>query len=175
MSKEAEQSKYSCAHCGKPVDDELAEIAIDCHEKTLCFKHQKEASDEREKRAPKPVIMKCENTLRNELMQQKPDLYLLQQKWDGYKHIDLTLPHYMLNIEVDGPYHKRKYKPHHKEPYEVMLTDFIRDYYSFRRGWVTIRVSNELVENKLEKTAHYILRFAEARRKQLQKITPSME
>ena len=56
-----------------------------------------------------------------------------------------------INIEIDG-FH------HHLDPYQA-LQDLKRTYYSFQKGYFTIRVPNSLIENKLDDAVEYILKF----------------
>lgn len=57
--------------------------------------------------------------------------------WDGYKHIDIAIPEAKLNIEVDGV-------QHNKNPKQA-LSDLMRTYYSFKKGYFTLRIPNSLI------------------------------
>ena len=71
--------------------------------------------------------------------------------WDGHKHIDIAIPDYMVNIEVDGKQHQSK---------KQALADLKRTYHSFKKDYVTLRIPNILVqEDTLFETASYIKRF----------------
>jgi len=72
------------------------------------------------------------------------------EKFDGYKHIDIAIPQAKINIEVDG-------KHHNTDP-EQAMTDLKRTYYSFKKGYYTIRIPNSISYNlkHLEETAHYL-------------------
>ncbi len=71
------------------------------------------------------------------------------EKFDGFKHIDIAIPKAKVNIEIDGG--------HHNFDYKQALADLKRTYYSFKRGYVTIRVPNSLVNEKLDETAKYLV------------------
>lgn len=73
------------------------------------------------------------------------------EKYDGFKHIDIAIPSVKLNIEIDGLHH-------HYNSYQA-LQDLKRTYYSFKKGYFTIRVPNSLVENKFDDAVDYILKF----------------
>lgn len=73
------------------------------------------------------------------------------EKFDGYKSIDIAITDAMVNIEVDGPQHN--YNP------IQALADLKRSFYSFRRGYLTIRIPNALVAYNLEETVDYITEF----------------
>ena len=73
------------------------------------------------------------------------------EKYDGFKHIDIAIPRHKINIEIDG-FH------HHSNPYQA-LQDLKRTYYSYKKGFFTIRVPNSLIENKLDDAVEYILMF----------------
>ncbi|RTQ50318.1 DUF559 domain-containing protein [Hymenobacter gummosus] len=73
------------------------------------------------------------------------------EQFDGYKHIDISVPEAKVNIEVDGIHHNRDAKQ--------ALSDLKRTYYSFLRGYLTIRIPNSLVRNDklLDETADYLV------------------
>jgi len=73
------------------------------------------------------------------------------EKVDGFKSIDIAVPHAKVNIEVDGG--------HHSYNSEQAFTDLKRTLYSFRKGYYTLRVPNSLVRNNLEETADLITEF----------------
>jgi very-short-patch-repair endonuclease len=74
---------------------------------------------------------------------------VLPENPDGHKSIDLSIPDAMVDIEVDGSQHFDK---------KQALADIKRTYYSFKDGWITLRIPNPLVKdrNMLEETADCI-------------------
>lgn len=60
---------------------------------------------------------------------------------DGHKNVDLAILPAKLYIEVDGIQHLTN-------PDQIK-TDFIRDYYSQREGFFTLRLPNEILQNHL--------------------------
>lgn len=79
--------------------------------------------------------------------------YVEPEKWDGYKHIDIAIKEAKANIEVDGK--------HHNESVQQALADLKRTFYSFKKGWVTLRIPNCLVrdDKTIEETAEFIDKF----------------
>ena len=73
------------------------------------------------------------------------------EKFDGYKTIDIAVVDAKVNIEVDGP--DRNYK------YEQALSDLQRSLHAFRKGYLTLRIPNALVNENLEETANSITNF----------------
>ena len=69
--------------------------------------------------------------------------------WDGHKHIDIAIPKYNLNIEVDGEQHNTKPKQ--------ALADLKRTFYSFKKGYFTLRIPNSLVEKHFEECIDLIV------------------
>jgi hypothetical protein len=61
------------------------------------------------------------------------------EKFDGHKHIDIAIPQARINIEVDGQHHN--YNP------KQALSDLKRTYYSFKKGYYTIRIPNSLTKD----------------------------
>lgn len=84
------------------------------------------------------------------------------EKWDGHKSIDIAITKEKVNIEVDG-------KQHNLDP-EQALTDLKRTYYSFKKGYVTLRIPNCLVWDgaTIAKTAKFIDKFLKANHEQLE-------
>ncbi len=78
----------------------------------------------------------------------------LLELWDGHKHIDIAIPEYKLNIEVDGEHHNTKPKQ--------ALADLKRTYYSFKKGYFTLRIPNSLVENHFEECIDLIVDIVDA-------------
>lgn len=75
------------------------------------------------------------------------------EKWDGHKHIDIAIVEAKVNIEVDGLQHGYNHKQ--------ALADLERTYYSFKKGYVTLRIPNTLVNDykDRETTAKFIDKF----------------
>jgi very-short-patch-repair endonuclease len=75
------------------------------------------------------------------------------EKFDGFKHIDIAIPEAKINIEVDGGHHN----------YNDMqaLADLKRTFFSFLKGYYTIRIPNSLVYNEsvLNETADFIVKI----------------
>ncbi len=72
--------------------------------------------------------------------------------WDGHKHVDIYIPSDKLYIEIDGVPHSTKV--------EKIISDFNRDYFSFKGGFFTKRITNELIENHLEEIANAIAKIS---------------
>jgi very-short-patch-repair endonuclease len=62
--------------------------------------------------------------------------------WDGHKHIDIAIPEAKINIEVDGIQHNTK-------PSQA-LSDLKRTYYSFKKGYFTLRIPNSLIHSNFD-------------------------
>ena len=75
------------------------------------------------------------------------------EKYDGFKHIDIAIPKHKINIEIDGL--------HHQLNPNQALQDLKRTYYSFKKGYFTLRVPNSLIENRLEDAVELIVKFLE--------------
>jgi len=75
------------------------------------------------------------------------------EKWDGHKHIDIAIVEAKVNIEVDG-------KQHNLDPNQA-LKDLMRTFYSFKKGFITLRIPNCLVRDfaTIKKTAKFIDKF----------------
>ena len=70
------------------------------------------------------------------------------EKFDGFKTIDIAVPEAKVNIEVDGQHHN--FNP------QQALSDLKRTYFSFLKGYLTLRIPNSLILWDLEETANYL-------------------
>jgi very-short-patch-repair endonuclease len=73
---------------------------------------------------------------------------LVKEYWDGHKHIDIYIPKGKLYIEIDGI-------QHYDKP-EQIISDFKREYYSFKEGFSTFHITNQLIETHLKEIADAI-------------------
>lgn len=80
---------------------------------------------------------------------------------DGYKTIDIAIPDAKINIEVDGRHHN--YNP------RQAMSDLKRTYYSFLKGYFTLRIPNSLVNHNLEETADFITGILSENKRRSQK------
>ncbi len=81
------------------------------------------------------------------------------EKFDGYKHIDIAIPEAKFNIEVDGM--------HHNFSSKQALADLKRTYYSFKKGYFTLRIPNPLIREEIENVADLITEILNERNEQL--------
>lgn len=83
------------------------------------------------------------------------------EKYDGHKHIDIAIVDAKMNIEVDGCQHNLNF--------HQALSDLQREYYSFVKGYITLRIPNSLIKNHTARitTAEFLNKFLEERRMQL--------
>lgn len=75
------------------------------------------------------------------------------EHWDGYKHIDIYVPKGKIYIGVDGV-------PHYTQP-QKLISDFERDYYSYKEGFFTKHITNESIDTHCEKIADAIARIVD--------------
>lgn len=73
------------------------------------------------------------------------------EKFDGFKTFDIAIKEAKLNIELEG-------RKAHYNPFEA-IADLERDCVSFKKGFNTIRIPNELIAYDLEKTTNYLHHF----------------
>ena len=134
-----------CTECRDTLNLEVTNYSINNYGLPLCIIHQKWI-----------------NEMENYTTQETIRLYFaLRQRgvpaslehFDGYKHIDIAIPDAKVNIEVDGG--------HHNYNTNQALSDLKRTYFSFLKGFYTIRIPNSLVysDNVLEETADYLVSF----------------
>lgn len=71
------------------------------------------------------------------------------EKFDGYKHIDIAVTEAKVNIEVDGG--------HHNFSKRQAFSDLKRTYYSFKKGYFTLRIPNALLTDDIEDAVDFIV------------------
>lgn len=73
------------------------------------------------------------------------------EKNDGFKTIDIAVPHAKVNIEVDGG--------HHNYSSRQAMSDLRRTLHSYKKGYTTLRIPNSLAHDNLEETADLITEY----------------
>jgi very-short-patch-repair endonuclease len=81
------------------------------------------------------------------------------EPWDGHKHIDIRIPNTRINIEVNG-------LQHYTDPKQI-LADFKRAHYSDVENFSTFPVTNQLIENYLNKIADAITQIVKSNPRKL--------
>ncbi len=150
---------YYCNECEADISQEEFEFSTERYHRVLCRSCQSEnrrskpVSTRKKKSSRERIGAEPQTSEERALLQalRKRGLRVESQKWDGYKHIDLTIPDARVNIEVNGLQHG--FNP------KQALADLKRTYYSWKKGWLTLRVPNVLVKNHLEETADYVVEF----------------
>src|SRR3989338_10120873 len=134
-----------CSKCQGFVSNREYDYSIEHYGKVLCMECQEDYSGLKSKHEKKikkstPEARKLYEILIKNGFNAKLEL------WDGFKHIDIAIPDYKVNIEVDGMQHQNK---------KQALADLKRTYHSFKKGYVTLRIPNELVQKDIYETASY--------------------
>lgn len=148
-----------CSKCQGYVDNREYNYSIKHYGKVLCRECQEDYSNlknKHEKRLKKstPEARK----LYEILLKNGFNAHL--EKWDGFKHIDVAIVDLKVNIEVDGKQHIGE---------RQALADLKRTFHSFKKGYVTLRIPNSLVQENIFETAKYIMDFLRESEAQLGK------
>ena len=77
------------------------------------------------------------------------------EKWDGHKHIDLSIEIAGLYIEINGD--------QHYTDADTIMRDLARDYYSTEEGFDTLHIPNFIIENQIDDVASAIAEVARQR------------
>jgi hypothetical protein len=83
------------------------------------------------------------------------------EKHDGFKSIDIAIEDAKVYIEVDGS--------HHNFDHRQALSDLQRTYYSFKKGYLTLRIPNSLVRHHLDETVDHIIDMLHLNQKKINK------
>ena len=148
-----------CSHCEDDISKEVADYSIKNYGRPLCRDCQKNYGPLKQKFQKKQKKSTSEaKKLYESLIRMGINAKL--EQWDGYKHIDIAIPDCRVNIEVDG-------KQHHNR--KQALADLKRTFHSWKKGYVTLRVPNQLVVKNIDETAEYIVKFLKESEAQLDK------
>jgi len=115
-----------CNECAGPITAAEIEYSENKYNNCLCNACQK-------------GITVPEKILFEELRER--DYTAILHKNDEHKTIDLTLPDYQINIEIDG--HQHNFDLNQKR------ADYWREFFSEQKSWPTIRVPNECIEEDI--------------------------
>jgi very-short-patch-repair endonuclease len=139
----------TCCNCLQPIDERVSKYSVEHFDFMLCIPCQKTMQNKwnaATKHALSLYFLLKKKGIRAEL-----------EKCDGFKTIDIAITEARLNIEVDGSHHNTKH--------DQALADLQRTFYSFQKGYYTLRIPNSLVRNHLTETAEYVASFVEFGRK----------
>lgn len=142
---------YWCNQCRAVITEEEYEYSNKKFNKALCRKHQKEFASETPKSTPEAKKLYFEL--------KKRGIPAELEKWDGHKHIDIAIPSAKINVEVDGGQHNFKS--------EQALADLRRTYFSFKKGYFTLRIPNSLIRDNFEETVRLVCGVVRASQRKL--------
>lgn len=134
-----------CCECGEYLTSGVISFSCENYGLSLCIVHQKWI-DFMQSRT-------TEETIRLYFALKERGVPAKMEKFDGFKQIDIAIPDAKVNIEVDGL--------HHNFNSSQALSDLKRTYFSFLKGYFTLRIPNSLIHSNdiLEETADYIVAF----------------
>ena len=134
-----------CLNCKCNIDDRIMQYSVKKYAISLCIDCQRWIDS-----MSKFCTVEC---IRLYFALRDRNVPAQLEKFDGYKHIDIAIPQAKINIEVDGMHHNFNAKQ--------ALTDLKRTYYSFLKGYFTLRIPNSLLrdDDSLQETADWIAAF----------------
>lgn len=125
-----------CSYCNEPISDGVWNFSEDVYKMSLCRKHQfwfqKTLQSNRTTRETLYLFLRLKQNNLNPIL----------EFWDGFKTVDIAIPHANIHIEVDGRQHNTDHL--------VALADLQRTFFSLKNGITTIRIPNSLVHEGLE-------------------------
>jgi hypothetical protein len=134
-----------CHECGEFLNNTVLNFSVNKYGLPLCIQHQKWVDY--------MTSITTGETIRLYFSLKQRGVPAILEKFDGFKHIDIAIPDAKINIEVDGG--------HHNYNHSQAMSDLKRTYFSFLKGFYTIRIPNSLVYDEaiLNETADYIVGF----------------
>ena len=136
--------KNQCTECGCHLNEAVSQYSQETFNTPLCVYHQNWIRNSDSSSHAKSLYLELK----------KIGVPAKLEKYDGFKTIDIAIPECKVNIEVDGI-------QHNSNP-DQALSDLKRTYYSFLKGYITLRVPNSLIERNIEAAIDYIVRFLNA-------------
>lgn len=140
--------KKCCLECGVNIEWNVFNYSNNEFGAPLCMSHQKWIRN----------LDTTEETKALYFALKERDVPAELEKFDGYKTIDIAVTEAKVNIEVDGV--------HHNYSNRQALADLKRTYYSFLKGYITLRIPNTLIRSDVEETADFITEILVESRKQ---------
>lgn len=130
-----------CLECNQYINQSVFQYSLNNYGIPLCIEHQRWIDE--------MIHQTTSETISLYFELKKYGIPAEIEKFDGHKHIDIAIPEAKINIEVDGG--------HHNYDFYQAMSDLKRTYFSFRKGYYTIRIPNVLIHNRIEETARYIV------------------
>ncbi|MDO6491590.1 MAG: hypothetical protein ABJD66_11285 [Cellulophaga sp.] len=146
----------TCLECKKELSYIDHKNAIDAFGVELCAKHQVRLNR---------LILK--NNTPIEAIQlyyglKSRGLTPMLEWWDGKKSIDIAISRVKLNIEIDTEYNMLTH--------EQAINDLEEAMHSFKNGFTTIRIPNDLIKHHFTETINNILGIVEGLNANIKKI-----
>lgn len=148
-----------CSVCEEDISKKERDYSIKNYGRPLCRDCQEDYNPLKQKFQKKKEKSTPEATKLYETLI-KMGISAKLEQWDHHKHIDIAIPEFKINIEVDGMQHNYSQKQ--------ALSDLKRTYYSFKKGYVTLRIPNKLIQENLYETAKYLKMLIESSAEQLE-------
>ncbi|MGC4034780.1 MAG: DUF559 domain-containing protein [Chitinophagaceae bacterium] len=143
--------KQTCSDCNAPVSENVQDYSKTEFGIVLCYTCQQTFKTSQSKSTTEARLLYA--------ALKKRGVPAELEKFDGHKTIDIAVTDAKVNIEVDGG-------QHNSNPNQA-LSDLKRTLYSFKKGYLTLRIPNTLIQNHLDKAADYITDFLMTSRDEL--------
>jgi hypothetical protein len=135
----------TCLKCKEEIEEKVLNYSNDNFGHPLCRVCQEWLSDIKETTTATTESIDLFFAL------MKRNVPAILEKSDGYKTIDIAVPHAKVNIEVDGGHHIYNAKQ--------AMSDLKRTLYSYEKGYSTLRIPNSLAKHDLDQAADLITKF----------------
>ncbi|MCW3071121.1 MAG: hypothetical protein JWO44_1011 [Bacteroidetes bacterium] len=143
-----------CSQCEKCIDEKVHSYSVKHYGHSLCRKCQEWFKDILDYSTATEEAISLYFALRQRGVPAQ------LEKSDGFKTIDIAVPHAKVNIEVDGGHHNYNSKQ--------AMSDLKRTLFSYKKGYSTLRIPNSLAKHDLNQAADLITEFLIESRKQKQ-------
>ena len=147
--------KY-CSICDETITEKEYKWSMERYNKALCRKHQPQKKEKPknnykpQKKEPTTYAKKLYDALKRRKSLDR--CYIELEKYDGHKHIDITIEFQykpILNIEIDSKEHLTNS--------DKLWSDIQRDYWSNKKTGVnTIHIPNDWIKTDCSKIARSI-------------------
>jgi very-short-patch-repair endonuclease len=156
---------YYCSFCKRSISEAEKEYSLKHYGKYLCYAHQK--TEKQFHKSPSTNYQKSASYSKTTNSKITPQAKKLSEAlkrrgikhkledYDGYKHVDISIPWANLNIEIDGKQHSLSAKQ--------FYADLERGTYSAEDGIATKRFTNEDIDRYVEQIAGAIAKVAKKR------------
>ncbi len=138
------RNSHYCSECITSIEFELYQSSVKLYKVPLCVSCQEKFNGRSDNATPQA---------RNLYMALKRrGIPAELEKYVGRLTTEIAIPDAMVNIELESG-------PNNLNSKQEALAEMKRTYFAFKKGYLTLKIPNSLVESNVDETAQFIFDF----------------